>query len=324
MFEDVFNPTRLNRIFAPLQLTDLLAVSVNGRNKQATFQDLASLIGGAGSPFVISALTAISVPLVASDLLAVSVGGNKKATAQQVADFVGLNMPKLIMGTNDPETVFFGDVDIGILIPRQENFNSVYIQSYCAGESAIAVLELDLYNHDDGYTGFNPAGIVVFNYSTGTGDPFQISGVCGIESQCHGNSGNAAAFEANINSNGYDLGVGVVAVTQYCFNPKTRVAFAGKVISDNLASATGAYFETVTNNTQMTPPTFESSVLLLDNRDSGLPLLKARVDGVTALEVTATGLLNLVQTPAAGTITPDHTLTLQLSGVSYKVPCVAV
>jgi hypothetical protein len=90
------------------------------------------------------------------------------------------------------------------------------------------------------------------------------------------------------------LNYGVVGLTPVAGKSgQTNVAVAGS--TDQASSiAVGGYFEIASGYINRTNPVFESSVLLLDNRDSGLPLITARTNnGTTVFKLNADGSLSL-------------------------------
>jgi hypothetical protein len=91
------------------------------------------------------------------------------------------------------------------------------------------------------------------------------------------------------NNTSAEMGFAVVGDVDFAFNGQTNVAVAGTTLTGgHTGVAVGIYGEVESGTGVL--PSFEPAVLLLDNRDSAVPLIVARDNGVTKFNVTTNGL----------------------------------
>lgn len=129
----------------------------------------------------------------------------------------------------------------------------------------------------------NDTGHNALNFDSGT---FTLIG------QASGSGTGAAVGVIGVSTGDNNVNYGVTGWASAFKNPSTNIAVAGSsfAFDDLNIVAVGGYFEARHQNT-LDDPIYEKSILLIDNQDSGYPLITARTNnGTVVFQVTDTGL----------------------------------
>jgi len=222
-------------------------------------------------------------------------------------DTVFTNMAGVIYPSNRTED----RVSIGTGNGSSERF---YSESPAVGSFAMAIR---------GYliNSTNAGGAGALYYNDGN---FSVVGEVGLNGSQSGES--VAIF--GYNPSGASLGYGVAGGSRASL---TNVAVAGSAKNDGTVTV-GGYFETATSQ-YGTNPNYQNAVLLLDNRDSALPLIIARNNGTTKFSVSTNGQMSLAGTTNQVTFGATNTapsvttnaakwISVQVSGFTnaYRIP----